>query len=200
MSDNDINVSNTPLFDQLSREYASNGKSYERMVARPVLVSPWPQTVPSWAKKDELPVRVPGAALPVEEPEILDETVVRTLGGKEFRVIRDSLQFHGISAEEALESASHFPDYVKSDDNPHMFYKDLQKPEKELLATETIDPIGLEMDYDGGFNGWRRDFCQKTMLEHPDHTLFTISVDQRLDGNVVVMIHGHLQISGTQVA
>jgi hypothetical protein len=44
----------------------------------------------------------------------------------EIQAVSDSLMFHGVTAEEALESASHFPGYVQSIDNPHVFTKKTQ--------------------------------------------------------------------------
>jgi hypothetical protein len=91
-------TSNSPIFEQLNREFIARGQSYERMVSRPVLVNPWPSSVegirpagvvmhelqiaphtPSWAK-ESLPVREPGESLHMTPSDLVHEAVQQFLG------------------------------------------------------------------------------------------------------------------------
>jgi hypothetical protein len=125
MSDALIHISNTPIFDALMKE-------------RNITSSLSPRSSLRWSQdpvlKPVLPIRDPGASLHVEEPQkpalVLAKTdqdtqeiVVRPLTDKaQIIPLSDTLMFHGISAEEALEAASHFPEYVETYDG-HVFEK-----------------------------------------------------------------------------
>jgi hypothetical protein len=146
-----VYISNTPIFDALMKErpivsalsrHSSLRYSTEVMTPRPAPVLPVQDPrVEYTAEKPQTP------AMAVS-PKVGDQIFVRPLRDKsilgdgkelvitevaedgsmtaetvEITTISDTLMFHGVTAEEALQGASRFPEYVQSTENPHVFVK-----------------------------------------------------------------------------
>lgn len=189
MSDNVLPVSNTSIFDQLCKEYAATGNPYEKMVARPVLVSPWPQSVlstPSWAK-EPLPVREPGESLEeltigmpdmVSVPEKKEQIVVKTLS--------DSVVYHGpfkpmdsgISAADTLEGIRRIGQTLV-----------LEKPVSIVLYSGTVDTTSFESVMDS--DAYVTELSERVMAENSDYELTSIHVqDDMVNHNYKIIVRG----------
>lgn len=205
MSDNVLPVSNTSIFDQLCKEYAATGNPYEKMVARPVLVSPWPQTlqgirpvvqvvdeiqsfpqIPSWAK-EPLAVREPGESLEeltigmpdmVSVPEKKEQIVVKTLS--------DSVVYHGpfkplyggVSSDEALNGMRRLGQTLV-----------LEKPLSVVLYSGTVDTTSFESVTDS--DAYVTELSDRVMAENSDYELTSIHVqDDMVNHNYKIIVRG----------
>lgn len=197
---------NTPIFDQIRREWAATGKLYETMVRSRLSPTPafkWEGTRPAGQVVDEVqeltlfnrsvstnihddgatPFRAPRWARD-DFPKVGEPIVVKTLS--------DSTLYHvaSVSAEQALEGVKGITRLLT-----------LEKPTETVLYTEKVNATDFLLMVEPLYGADNKDIheylnelAERVLRENPDHEITTVKCDEEL-GSYKITILGTPQTS-----
>lgn len=182
MSENVV-VSNTPIFDQLQKEWADRGKHYQNMVARIPVVNPWP--------KD----RVEEVAQPTVEQE--DKPMTR---GIPKWAIQDDVESSMPlkTAVEHLDDANQRLDSLVREwlneapqRTPSGGISLKRKPEVEVkhlsqISLRTMDAMAVS----GSASELIGEMLESFYSAHPNGILEDVTVEPQFDGSVKTIMRG----------
>lgn len=206
MSDSTIPVSNTPIFDQMKAEFAARGKHYESMVARPVLVNPWPKTLkgarPAGEIVDEVPVVSQYTSVLDYGPDFDGgSSLVRPIPlwaqmarkGVDIRKSSVSIPNVGVSTEEALKGMQRIADVsILTMERPAVVLERGEHHPQDgevVLYEDNVHPLDLEK---AGYNtsSYMGRILRQLEAENSGNVPKSIQIREELDGTMSLIVRG----------